>query len=446
VWPGEALSGDLPPGDDERSEPDARHGVPDRERSRAWLAVAGLAVVGAVAAASLATQAGGGENGSEGSAEGWEAAELGNSQRLASDSERTCSVSADSLLFCLDPATGEQVFDHQFYVGMVTSPVLAEERVIVGAHGAGSPGALHAFSPSGDEVWTLAVDVTSDRRMAVVDGVMAVVSGGTTDGELVGVDADTGVELWRLFTGSEEDPSAPHVVSGNVFGDGTRFYVVVAAADPTAPTGIAGRVVALDPRSGEEAWRSEALPAVGWSRGASSAAAFDDGSALAFALDGVVAGPEDEPTDGAADDDPRVVVLDSATGELLWDVPMADGDLPGVAHVDGVTVVADGVAVRGYASDGERVWDTAVPGRDDTPTRPEPVMLDREGDRLFAVGRDVHQIDPATGQSGLVLASGTTTDVSVAGDHLVIAGVFAVTAVPVSELPLEARPETVVTG
>lgn len=410
------------------------------------MAVAGLAVIGAVAAASLATQASGGENGSDGSVQGWEVAELGNSQRLASDSERACSVSADSLLFCLDPATGEQVFDHQFYVGMVTSPVLADDRVIVGSHGAGSPGTLHAFSPSGDEVWTVAVDVTSDRRMAVVDGVMAVVSGETTDGELVGLDAETGVELWRLFTASEEDASAPHVVSGQVFGDGTRFYVVVAAADPTAPTGVAGRVVALDPRSGEEAWRSEVLPAVGWSRGASSVAAFDDGSALAFALDGVVGGPEDEPTDGAADADPRVVVLDSATGEVLWDVPMAEGDRPGVAHVDGATVVSDGIDVRGYAVDGEQVWETAVPGRADASTQPGPVMLDREGDGLFAVGRDVHQIDPATGQTGLVTASGTTTDVSVAGDHLVIAGVFAVTAVPVSELPLEARPETVVTG
>jgi outer membrane protein assembly factor BamB len=401
------------------------------------VAVASLAALGVVAAV-VVRQTSGGEGGRGAGGQGWEAEQFGNSQMLAGDSERVCSVSADKLLFCLDPATGEELFSHQFYDSIVTSPVLAGERVLVASSRSGSTGALVAFAPDGSEQWTVPVDISSDRRMPVVGDVVAVV-GDTPAGELVAVDVETGAERWRAF-GSADDGTRPHVVSTNAFTDGSRFYVAVAYEDPRSAAGVSGQIVAVDPGSGEELWRSPVLPTITWSRGITAGAPFTDGSSMAFLLDAGLVGEDGRPLDQR-----EVVVLDTASGGLRWTVPVASVHA-GLAHVDDRTVVVDGAEMHAYDAGGRAAWTAPAPAGDDAPGEPEPVTLVAEDGHLFAMGRDVFEVDAATGDHALVIDSGTTRDVVAAGDHVVVAGVFAVAAVPLRDLPLGDRQVTVVTG
>src|SRR5690606_13704480 len=151
----------------EGRRPRQREPGPERDggprRSRALVAVASLAALGVVAAV-VVRQTSAGEGGRGAGGQGWEAEQYGNSQMLAGDSERVCSVSADKLLFCLDPATGDEQFSHQFLDSVVTSPVLAGERVLVASSRSGSTGALVAFSTDGTELWSVPVDISNDRR------------------------------------------------------------------------------------------------------------------------------------------------------------------------------------------------------------------------------------------------------------------------------------------
>jgi outer membrane protein assembly factor BamB len=416
-------------------EPDGDGGP---RRSRALVAVASLAALGVVAAL-LVRQTSGGESGRGAGDQGWEAEQYGNSQMLAGDDERVCSVSADRLLFCLDPATGEEQFSHQFYDSIVTSPALAGGRVLVASSRSGSTGALVAFSTDGTEQWAVPVDISTDRRMPVVGDVVAIVSGDAPAGELVAIDVATGAERWRMFT-SADDGTQPHVVSTNAFADGSRFYVAVAYEDPSSAAGVSGQIVAVDPGSGEELWRSPVLPTITWSRGITAVAPFTDGASTAFLLDAGMVGEDGQPLDQR-----EVVVLDTESGELRWNVPVA-GIHAGLAHLDDLTVVVDGAEMHAYDAGGQVVWTAPTPTGDDAPDGPEPVRLVAEDGHLFAVGRDVFEIDAATGGSALVIDSGTTRDVVAAGDHVVVAGVFAVAAVPLSDLSIGERQVTVVTG
>lgn len=422
--------------------PDARRArepeQPDAPgRTRALVAVAAVVVLG-VAAAVVVRQGGGGGGTPGAGAGGWEADQFGNSQMLDGSAERVCSVSADKLLYCLDPATGEERFTHQFYDGVVTSPVLADDQIILASSNAGSAGTLHAFSAEGDSLWQTEVGVSTERQMPVVDGVVGVVSGDATNGELIGFDVSSGDERWRIF--SADDESQPHVVSSNAFTDGDRFYVAVAVADPDAATGVSGQVVAVDAASGEVIWQTGVLPSISWSRGITTLAPVEDGSAVVVLLDGAPAGLEaDQP-------EPRqLMALDSATGEVRWETSVAH-ERAAVAQVGDVTVAVDGVDLRGLDRDGAQVWTAAAPADGASGDEAAPVNLVFEGGHLFAVGRDVYEIDPASGESARVIDSGTTRDVAVAGDHLVVSGVFAVSGVPLADLPLGTRPVTVVTG
>ena len=141
----------------------------------------------------------------------------------------------------------------------------------------------------------------------------------------------------------------------------------------------------------------------------------------------------------------QLVVLDSASGEVRWEQTLVS-EHGGVAHVDELTIVLDGPDMTAYASDGAVAWTAPAPVGDEGPDGLTPMALVNEGGHLFAVGRDVHEIDPGSGETGVVVGSGTTRDVAVAGDHVVVAGVFAGTGVPAGELPLGTRPVTVVTG
>jgi outer membrane protein assembly factor BamB len=413
--------------------PDPQHrGGPRRTRVR--VAAAGLVVAGIVAALAVRQSGGGGaEPGSSG--DGWEAEQFGNSQMLAADREQVCSVTSDSLVYCLDPATGEEVFSRQLYLGVLTSPVLADGGVLLGGSSSGADGTVFAYSADGGDLWEAPLVVTSDRPLLVVGDVVAVVSGNGSDGALVGLDAGSGAERWRSY--NVEAGSTAQLLSPRVFTDGNRLYVAVTETDGGGATGV-GHVVAVDPASGQEIWRSPAIAGIGLGRSIASAAPFADGSAAAFAVDASAAGADGTRGGG------RVVVLDSATGAVRWEVPTTTS--ASVAHIEGLTIAVDGTDMRAYDSTGGEVWEAELPVSEEAPAEPAVTSLVVEGGRLFGIGRDVYAIDPTTGASELVAASGTTSDVAVAGDSLVIASVFAVSAVPLGDLPFGEHQETVVTG
>jgi outer membrane protein assembly factor BamB len=408
-----------------------------RRRSAARLAVVALALVGVGAAVAI-RQVVGSDVGAEPDATGWAVEQYGNSQMLVSDGGRVCSVSADNLVFCLDAATGDELFTRQLYASVVTAPVLVGERLVVAGSTSGSAGSLSAHAPDGGDLWEVPMDVAAGQPMPVAGEVVAVVDGDATSRALVGVDGASGAELWRAY-----DTTAgvqPQVVASTVLTDGTRFYAAV--VDPGADPGASGQVVAIDPGSGTEVWRSPVMPTITVSRGVTSVAPFDDGSAVALVLEAAPGEAAPGQVDGPVG---RVVALDSATGALRWEVSLA-GTRGSVAHVDGLTVVIDGAELRAYDAAGTQVWTAAAPVPGEAQDGADPDQLVYDGGHLFAVGHGVYEIDPTTGTSGLVLDSGTTSDVAVVGGHVVIAGVFALTAVPVSDLPLGDEPVTVVTG
>lgn len=418
------------PLDDDSSGP--RHS-PTPRRGRVRLAAAGLVVVG-VAAVLAVRQAGGGGGGADAGAQGgrWEAEQFRDSQLLVSDDEQVCSVTSDSLVYCLDPATGDEVFSRQLYLSVVTSPVLADGGVLIGGSSSGSAGTVFAYTADGEDLWEAPVDITSDRPLLVVAGVVVLVSGDGGDGALVGLDLATGAERWRVYGTPGE--GAGQLASSRVFTDGTRLYVAVAEGVGEGSLGT-GYIVAIDPGSGQEIWRSATLEGLGITRSIVSAAPFVDGSATAFALD---ASPNADDVGG------RIVVLDSATGAIRWEVPTATS--ADVVYADGLIVALDGPDLRSFDSAGVEAWSVPVPVSDDAPGEPAITSLVVEGERLFGTGRDVYAVEPATGEAEIVVASGTTSDVAVAGDSLVVASVFSVSAVPLDDLPFGEQQVTVVTG
>ncbi len=429
LWPARPLAVARPAPAEEADRPGPKHGSSPR-RNAVRLVMVGLIVVG-VAAAVAVRQSGSG-SADQGAASRWEAEQFGGSQLLVSDSDQVCSVTSDSLVYCLDPATGDEVFSRQLYLSVVTSPTLADGGILVGGSSSGSAGTVFAYTAEGEDLWEAPLDITADRPLLVVGDVVALASGDGRDGALVGLDLATGAERWRAFDAAAG--TTAQLLSTHLFTDGVRLYAAVAEGITDTSLGT-GYIVALDPATGQEIWRSQALAGIGVSRVVASAAPFADGSAAAFAID---ASPS------AAEEGSQVVVLDSATGAVRWEVPTVGS--AEVAHADGLVIVLDGSDLRGYDSAGSEVWSSPVPVSEDAPGQPAVTGLVLEGDRLFGIGRDVYAIDPATGATEIAASSGTTSDVAVAGDALVVAGVFSVSAVPLADVPFGEQQVTVVTG
>jgi outer membrane protein assembly factor BamB len=392
--------------------------------------------------------------------------------QLAVDGETVCST-GERDLFCLDGTTGDELWSEQI-PGLTTSPTLVGETLVVGAEGAeggDQHGDLYGYSLDGRRQWgptrLRSVDtggVTPGIRPALpaAGHIVAVPAGEVPETELVGVDARTGREAWRAFR--PEPAGTPGGPIGTAVSDGDRFYAVVVAplsgrvtaddlrnldpadptdavilrildevarADPADPldpsdpedlqlmldTGILELVnaelataepvttlVALDGATGTERWRAE-LDGAAYE--VDAAVPLADGSAVALVIN--------------AESD-RVVVFDVETGEQRWEAPLTS-DRAAVAHVDGVTVVAEGTTVAGFDGDGTELWRVGRPGADAGDIPDTPPGLTVEDGTLYAFGADVHEIDPRDGASRVVGESVAAIDVAVAGDHLVVAGV-----------------------
>jgi outer membrane protein assembly factor BamB len=350
--------------------------------------------------------------------DGWTSDELSNSRMLTTDGERVCSTTLERVLYCLDAATGEELFTTEIDSDSLTSPQLVGDSLVLGGSRFYS-GELYTYSLEGDEQWRAPIDADDeDTRLPIAGDVTAVVE----DEQLVGVDLATGEELWRTYAESDDEGGSSAgdssgdgltAVPSDVFTDGSRFYAAVQSYDP-ATGGGDGHVVAVDPGSGSEIWRSPQLPDVGMRSGIRKLAPFDDGSAVAVHLEGF---PQ------------RIVVLESETGQMRWEVGLVS-EYASVAHLDGLTVVADGADTRAYDAQGQEVWAMASPVLESKPDLLSPGELVVDQGRLFAVGYDVYEIDPADQSSRLLRSGGSAHDVVVVGDLLVISAVMELQAVP----------------
>ncbi|MDQ3695629.1 MAG: PQQ-binding-like beta-propeller repeat protein [Chloroflexota bacterium] len=174
-----------------------------------------------------------------------------------SDSETLDSAGA---LLALDAGTGSQLWQASTGSFGGASPV-----VVNGVAYAGGDQELYAFdAATGERLWLYELDaepcVCTPRPVAVAEGIVYVVPGGQQQASLFAVDAATGAELWRYdgtMAGDDARFTDPVTAGGLVFvGEGELFG-----------TASAGRFVALDATTGEEAWTRDldasAAPAVG---------------------------------------------------------------------------------------------------------------------------------------------------------------------------------------
>jgi len=384
-----------------------------RSTRRGWLVVGiAAALVGIVLAVVVVGGVGTDGRSGDGSGEPWVSTTYGDSHGLVTDGERVCSTTLTGNLYCLDAATGEEVFSEEIGES-VTSPVLVDDVMLVGSEGLTVTQrgvGLHAYSFDGERLWYEPIDLSYNQQLPVVDGVVAVIEG-HGGAELVGVDVVTGEERWRAFPSDVSD--APSL-SDQVLTDGRRFYVGM-ETDFDSDTADA-HVVAVDPATGAELWRAGLGPDV------QSLHALDD---LALSEDGTVATLMAAALEGTN----QLVVLDTATGQVLRQTPLTSSDAStmqgsgmSVIPLAGTTIMADGANLGASDASGRVLWEAPAPTVEPGTSPANPGELVDEGGRLYLVGEDVVEIDPATGAATPVAEGVNATDVVAVDDLLVVAG------------------------
>jgi outer membrane protein assembly factor BamB len=397
--------------------PDVPHAPPARPgpggrtpaRRRRRRIVLAIAVVIAAAAVGVAVVV----RAPDGGSDVWESEVARSAQHLVTDGQTVCGGD-DGLLFCLDAATGEVRFTDR-PADEVTPMSIVDGTVLVAEEPSDSAeSVLAAFSLDGEEMWTTPLVEPPLDALPVIDGVVAlraasVASDATrtalTDHDLVGLDLATGEDRWRVATARNDVDVR---VVGNVLSDGEHFLY----SDQTMPMGPDGAsaIVAIDPGTGAELWRSP------WERGDRygfpgiyDAAPVDGGSAVAV-------------VGGLLGQQVQLTVLDVANGEVRWRAPLGPY-VAAVAHLDGVTVAYYERELRGYDRDGEQLWAAPAPltGELPNPTHVRYGDLAVERDVLYFSGSgSVHELDPASGASRPAV-DGSALDWVVTDERLVVA-------------------------
>lgn len=336
----------------------------------------------------------------------WERTGRRDTYGVATNGEIACTTGGRELL-CVDVDSGIEVFSDQLPDAGVP-PVLVGETLVVAADAGHGEGDLRGYSPDGELLWQsteLSDTFLQDAALGLfpeipaAGGVVAVPTNDGVEDTVAGIDVRSGEELWRAV-----DPASGWTNPvGPVVSDGQRFYVTSLVFDPADIVGEPGTVVsALDRTTGRELWRVELAP----EELAVEAASVTDDGAVALTIGG-------NPS--------RLVVLDAATGATRWEVASA-GEWLTAAHLDGVTVVADGVDLRGFDAGGTEVWSYENPGGV-RPADPFPPDLAVSGGRMFA--HRIHLYEIEVGGAGGFDRFGPTTmveDLAVAGDLLLVAG------------------------
>ncbi|MGH9210061.1 MAG: PQQ-binding-like beta-propeller repeat protein [Acidimicrobiales bacterium] len=346
---------------------------------------------------------------------GWAIESDSSTVELVADDRTVCGANRDNELFCLDAASGRELFSEQ-HRGRPRPFSIVDGTLLVGddnidtatevPDGTDGRARLLAYTLDGDLLWEAPLDI-GQLEPAVADGVVAVTT--EADAELVGLDLTTGEERWRTTVSpTNADPGSGQTF-GQVYADGGSFYVAFAVFGGLQAE-LESAVVAIDPASGTERWRSAIA---GSDLPPHSMAPVDDGGAVAF-----VVGP---PTRHR-----RIVVLDTATGRLRWQEPLTD-DAATIAQVDDVIVTLTGTELRGVDADGDELWTTDAPTGHDPDTLADLDLTVSVLGRLFAAGgslylhsSQLYEVDPRTGASHAVVDD-PLDEVVLTDDHLVIA-------------------------
>jgi len=181
-------------------------------------------------------------------------------------------------------------------------------------YAASRDGNVIAFDPlSGKKIWTLELDTELSAGPGVGDGMLAV---GSADGTIIALNASDGTERWRTNLGGET-LSAPLIGADSV---------VVATVD--------NLLRALRASDGNERWAIEQSTPILTMRGSASPA---------LAGRTVIAGF----------DNGRLMAVDIASGDTVWDVvlapPSGRSDLERLSDIDGqISVVGQDIYAGGY--------------------------------------------------------------------------------------------------
>lgn len=215
-----------------------------------------------------------------------------------------------------------------------SQPAIGWNTIFVGSQ----DGTVYAFDlATGCAKWTFRA--SAEVRTAIVaDAVSRRLYFGDVLGRAYALDAMTGRQLWR--TKVDDHPNAT-ITGTPTLGGGTLFVPVsslevTSAADPKySCCTFRGAVVALDPATGEQRWKSYTIPAVPSDQGRTTAGA-------------AILGPSGAPVWGSPTYDARRNRLYFGTGEN-YSSP-ADGNSDAIIAVDART--------------GRRIWQTQLTAND----------------------------------------------------------------------------------
>ncbi|GIF21450.1 outer membrane protein assembly factor BamB/actin-like ATPase involved in cell morphogenesis [Actinoplanes tereljensis] len=267
------------------------------------------------------------------------------------------AVTGDGGVYAIDAAKGREVWRRSTGNPIVARPIVDSERVFVG----GQDGILYGYrSPTGNGRWRVQVGEVS-YPPTVIGGV-GIVAGG--DGRLHGVNAE-GTQLWKPAVGKASggpvdagDAACVALADGTarcvrladgellpvIKADGTTLTRIYAAAGTLYGAGADGSVGAWDVVTGEKRWRTAAT-----------------GAGAGFPV--VRAGGVD-----VAFPDGRIVGLDPATGNVLWESRTGEKfDAASRGDETGLYIVGDGGVLYSLRPPGSATA-TAAP----TVTTPAP--------------------------------------------------------------------------
>jgi hypothetical protein len=104
------------------------------------------------------------------------------------------------------------------------------------------------------------------------------------------------------------------------------------------------------------------------------------------------------------------------------DASTMQGSGMSVIPLAGTMIMADGANLGASDASGRVLWEIPAPTVEPGASPANPGELVDEGGRLYLVGEDVVEIDPATGAATPVAEGVNATDVVAVDDLLVVAG------------------------
>lgn len=220
---------------------------------------------------------------------------------------------------------------------------------------------------TGKEIWSRAEVTTPGATMLVGDGTLYLKSA-RYDGNIVGLDAETGKDTWRSHMGKQYSQPRPIAVDTN------RLYVVAGILDKEfrTPENV---IAAIDTTSGKVLWREKR-----------------DKGTEENGITARVAGRRLVYTDFRE----NLTVRDTVTGRQIWTKKIGRSNNRGFVVHDGLAILANGERMRAYdLADGKERWSFRT---EEFSRFNDPAVLDG----VLYVSDSAHGLwaaDPATGKA-----------------------------------------------